>query len=178
MVQINVLRACLNTPLFDFSPLSSVKNLQKDFDRALEDAVALFHCAPAEREELCKHLNEVWSKEVRNVIYRDLYFVGLIVPYHLEDYPVYDCQPEFMVVPAPTQRMANERLQAIADERMEGGLEAYVCALGPYSEESECKDIISYLRIKWKMEIREPADQSTGKWVKNMINEYNVIVGD
>ena len=178
MVQINLLRACLNTPLFDFSPLASVKHLQKAMDRALDDAMALFHCSPDEREGFCRHLNDVWREEVSNVIYRDLYFVGLIVPFHSKERPVYDCQPLFSVIPAPTQRLAVEELKRIAVEGSEEDMDYRLCALGPYTDESECSDLVSYLRIKWKMEIGTPADDSTVIWVKNMINEYNVMTGE
>jgi hypothetical protein len=176
MAQIDLLKACLESPIIDFSPLLSVKSLQKYFDRAMEDAFALFKCAPENRVEYCKHLNEIWSEEVSNIIYRDLYFVGLIVPFHTGESPVYDCPPEFMVIPAPTQRMAKEKVKDLAGETLEDNMDSYVCALGPYTDESECRDLVSYLKLKWKMEVRTPADQSTLSWTKNIINEYNITI--
>ena len=166
MTQINVLRACLNTPLFDFSPLDSVKHLQDYMDRALEDAVRLFHCAPEKREEECSRLNQEWQDEVNKVIYRDMYFIGLKMN---RSEGGFTGRPEFSVISAPTHRMA---LESFSDENSQS------YAFGPYMDESECSELVSYLRLKWKLEIKQDSDQSTVVQVKNLINEYNVMSGE
>lgn len=178
IVRMNALKACLETDLFDIAPLDSIKVLWKNFDRALCDAYALLRYPPDKREEYCEHLNDVWNEEVNNVIYCDLYFIGPIIPFHTEDYPVYDCFPEFMVIPAPTQRMAKEKLQKTASETVDHGMDSYTNAFGPYENESECKDIVSYLKIKWMIDVGAPADHNTVALVKNMVNEYNIITGE
>ena len=178
IARMNALKACLETDLFDIAPLDSIRVLRKNFDRALCDADALLRCPPDKREEYCEQLNDVWNEEVNNVIYCDLYFIGLIIPFHMEDYPVYDCFPEFMVIPAPTQRMAKEKLQKTASETVDRGMDFYTNAFGPYENESECKDIVSYLKIKWMIDVGAPADHNTVALVKNMVNEYNIITGE
>ena len=125
-------------------------------------------------------VNEFSTPTVYEVVMmgRRPHTVGLIVPFHKGESPVYDCPPEFMVIPAPTQRMAKERVGELAGETLEDDMDSYVCALGPYTDESECRDLVSYLKLKWKMEVRTPADQSTLSWTKNMINEYNITIGE
>ncbi len=167
MAQINVLRACLNTPLFDFSPLSSVKELQRYMDRGLEDVVKLFHCPSEQREELCKKLNDDWKDEVNNIVYHDMYFVGLTIRKDSEGNP--SGRPEFSVVAAPTYRLAVEKIH---DE----STSSY--AFGPYMERDECADLVAYLKLKWKLELRSDSDENTVILVKNMINDYNIISGE
>ena len=172
--QLCLLRDCLDSMLFDMSPLASVKKLQFYFTRSIQDAAALLHCDPEKREELCKELNKAWEEEVSNIVYRDMYFVGLVIPY--QEHPDFKefGQPAFSVVASPTQRMASEKLSSIFINENDLTHETYV--FGPYTEEEECRDLVSYLKLKWKLEIAKDADEDTPIWVKNMINEYNLAM--
>lgn len=57
--------------------------------------------------------------------------------------------------------MTKEKLQKIASEIIDRGMDFYTNAFGPYENESECNDIASYLKIKWMIEVRIPADHNT-----------------
>lgn len=84
-----------------------------------------------------------------------------------------------MVIAAPTHRMAKEKLQKIVSETVYRGMDFCTNAFGPYENESECKDIVSYLKIKWMIDVGgAPADHNTIALVKNMVNEYNIITGE
>ncbi len=63
-------------------------------------------------------------------------------------------------------------------ETVDHGMDSYTNAFGPYENESECKDIVSYLKIKWMIDVGAPADHNTIALVKNMVNEYNIITGE
>ena len=176
--RLDVLKACVESDAFGTSPLDSVKALGKDLDRALSDANALLDCPPENRNECCKHLNDVWNEEVNRIVYNNLYFVGCMIPFHMDDYPVCDCFPEFSVVPAPTLRMAKEKLQKIAQDGLSRELDVYSNVFGPYEDESECAEIVSYLKMKWKIEVGVPADSDTMDWVKNTVDRYNDLEGE
>ena len=178
IAQMDLLNACLVSDVFKSSPLSSVGVLAKNVARALTDANALLACAPVERDGCIEYLNAVWSEEVSNIVYCDLFFVGCIVQYYSEERPIFRWFPEFMVAPAPTRRMALEKLQNLATDMIDDGNKAAVFVFGPYEDESECRDIVSYLKIKWKVEVNECADEYTATWVKNALNDYNNSIGE
>lgn len=176
--QLDVLKACLDADIFGSSSLFSVQALKQNFARALADANALLECSPGERDDYCKQLNAVWTKEINRIVYCDLFFVGLIVPFYMDDYPDYSCAPVFSVVPAPSYRMAKEDLQNIAKKMINRGMDTYVHVFGPYEKETECSEIVSYLRIKWKLEVGKPGDYETAGWVKAMVDDYNRRMGE
>lgn len=178
IAQLDVLKACLNADVFGISPLKSVQALGKDFDRALKDVDALLHCSSEKRPECCKQLNQIWNEEVNKVVYSNLYYIGCVIPFHMEGYPVYDCFPEFLVLPAPTQRMAREKLQTIAYDRLPTGMDVYFNVFGPYEHETECAEIVSYLKVKWRIEVCVPADNTTMDWVKKTVDGYNDFIGE
>lgn len=63
-------------------------------------------------------------------------------------------------------------------ETLGRGMDFNTNAFGPYENESECKDIVSHLKIKWMIDVGTSADQNTIALVKNMVNEYNIITGE
>ena len=70
---------------------------------------------------------------------------------------------------APTHRSALENMKSD---------DCRFYALGPYTDEEECRELVSYLKIKWKLEIRAHADEDTVVWVKNTVNDYNIASGE
>lgn len=175
---LDLIKACVDADVFGRSLLNSVNVLRKDIDRAKCDIDALSGCPPEERDERCKHLNDVWNEEVNNVVYCDLFFIGCICQPDSSAVSSDSCSgPQFVVVPAPTRRMAMEKLKDIAG-KTDGRSGSKVNIFGPYEYESECGDIVSYLRIKWKVEKNAPADVPVVAWIMNALNEYNNSVGE
>jgi len=173
---LNALEACLKLPIFAHSEIESVRKMSEYAHRAFLDAVRLHHCEPDKRKDMLKDLNKSWEEEINNVVYKDLYFVGLVIPYHMVDgIKNFDCDPIIEAIPAPTPRLANKSICSIHPDS--DGVEHIRYVLGPYDDESECKALASYLDLKWKMEIKKPADEDTVIWVKNTINDYNILMG-
>ncbi len=173
---LNALEACLKLPIYAHSEIDSVRKLSEYAHRAFQDTVRLHLCEPDKRKDLLKDLNKVWQEEVNNVVYKDLYFVGLVIPYHTVDgNRIFDCNPIIETISAPTPRLANKK---ILDTHPDSdGVEHIRYVLGPYDDESECRALVSYLDLKWKMEIKKSADENTAVWVKNTINDYNILMG-
>ena len=178
IAQMDILRACLESDVFSDSGLDSVKHLQGCFDRALSDAAALLDCPPDERDKCREHLNEVWSEEISNIIYCDLFFIGCIIQYHANDLLDRARFPLFVVTPAPTYRMALEKLQELAVDTIGDGMQADIHIFGPFEDESECEDVTSYLKVRWKIEAGISTEQTVTAWVKNALNEYNNSTGE
>lgn len=178
-VQLELLKACVDSDVFGTSPLNSVNILSKDIDRAMCDVSALLCYSSDDRDEFCKHLNNLWKEEVTNIVYCDFFFIGCICqPNSSEISSDFLSIPHFYVIPAPTQRIARDKLRDIAFREGLKDIGFGVEVFGPYEDESECSDIVSYLRIKWKVDRNAPANALVGTWIMNALNEYNNSVGE
>lgn len=176
LANLDAVEACLKLPVFAHSEIDSVRKMPEYIHRAFFDTVRLLHCEPDKRKEYLRELNRAWQEEINNVVYKDLYYIGLVIPCHVKgDDRIFDCDPIIETIPAPTQRIANKSIRDSYPE--DDGLRNSYYILGPYDEERECRDLVAYLNLKWKMEIKEPADDSTVVWVKNTVNEYNIMMG-